>query len=261
MIFTDSHCHLAMLAPGRAEEVLNRARAEGVGGFMVPGTAVVDSRAAVAIAAGHRDVWAAAGFHPHEAKDCDDEAFSIIRSLSGEPRVAAVGEVGLDYHYMHSPREVQREVFMRHLGLAKERDLPLIIHNRESSDDLLDLLRSEEAKGARGVLHSFTESEDVARTLLDMGFFISFSGIVTFRTAEPLREVARVLPRDRVLIETDTPYLAPVPHRGKENEPAFVMKTAEVIAGLWSESLERVAERTTRNFELLFGVKLPGSEL
>ena len=257
MILTDSHCHLAMLAPERAEEVLTRARSEGVAGFMVPGTAVDDSRAAVAIASKNHDVWSAVGFHPHEAKDCGDEEFVAIAALAGEPRVAAIGEIGLDYHYMHSPREIQRKVFMRHLSLAKERNLPLIIHNRESTADLLELLESEEARGARGVLHSFTESADTARTLLDLGYYISLSGIVTFRTAEPLREVARFLPHDRVLIETDSPYLAPVPHRGKENEPAFVKKTAEVIAGLWNEPLEAVAERTTRNFELLFGVELP----
>lgn len=256
MRLTDSHCHLAMLEPARVNEVLDRARSEGLAGFLVPGTAVEDSTAATKLAQQHTDVWSAVGFHPHEAKDCDTEAFAAISELASEPRVAAIGEIGLDYHYMHSPREVQREVFMRHIALAKERNLPVIIHNRESTQDLLDLLESDEARGTRGVLHSFTESADVARTLLDRGFFISFSGIVTFRTAETLREVARSLPHDRVLIETDTPWLAPVPHRGKENEPAFVTKTAEVLAGLWGRTLEEVAEQTTANFERAFGVKL-----
>jgi TatD DNase family protein len=256
MRLTDSHCHLAMLEPERAEEVLVRARAEGVAGFLVPGTAVEDSTKAVSIGQQHPDVWSAVGFHPHEAKDCDDEAFNAIATLAAEQKVAAIGEIGLDYHYMHSPREVQQDVFMRHLRLARERDLPVIIHNRESTEDLIDLLMSEEARGTRGVLHSFTESLEVARKLLDMGFFISFSGIVTFRTAEPLREVARALPHDRVLIETDTPYLAPVPHRGKENEPAFVTKTAEVLAGLWGRPLDDVAEQTTANFERAFGVRV-----
>ncbi len=256
MRLTDSHCHLAMLEPERAEEVLGRARVDGIAGFVVPGTAVDDSGKAVSIGHQHPDVWSAVGFHPHEAKDCDDAAFDAIAALANQPRVAAIGEIGLDYHYMHSPREVQQAVFMRHLSLAKERDLPVIIHNRESTEDLIELLMSEEARGIRGVLHSFTESLEVAQKLLDMGFFISFSGIVTFRTAEPLREVARALPHDRVLIETDTPYLAPVPHRGKENEPAFVAKTAEVLAGLWGRTLEDVAEQTTANFEKAFGVKL-----
>jgi TatD DNase family protein len=245
-----------MLEPERAEEVLGRARAAGIAGFLVPGTAVEDSGRATTIGQQHPDVWSAVGFHPHEAKDCDDEAFDAIAALASEPRVAAIGEIGLDYHYMHSPREVQQTVFMRHVSLAKELDLPVIIHNRESTADLIDLLTSEDARGTRGVLHSFTESLEVARKLLDMGFFISFSGIVTFRTAEPLREVARALPHDRVLIETDTPYLAPVPHRGRENEPAFVTKTAEVLAGLWGRTLEEVAEQTTANFEKAFGVNL-----
>lgn len=256
MKLTDSHCHLAMLEPARVDEVLDRARSEGLAGFLVPGTALADSSKAVQLAQQHTDVWSAVGFHPHEAKDCDPEAFAAIVALTSEPRVAAIGEIGLDYHYMHSPRDVQRDVFMRHIVLAKERSLPVIIHNRESTQDLLDLLSSQEARDTRGVLHSFTESAEVARTLLDLGFFISFSGIVTFRSAEPLREVAGSLPHDRVLIETDTPYLAPVPHRGKENEPAFVTKTAEVLAGLWNRPVEEVAAQTTSNFERAFSVKL-----
>ena len=169
----------------------------------------------------------------------------------------AIGEIGLDYHYMHSPRETQREIFMRHVALAKSLDLPVIVHNRESTDDLVELLTSEEAKGARGILHSYTESLGVAKKLIDHGFFISFSGIVTFRSAGALREVARALPHDRVLIETDTPYLAPVPFRGRDNEPAFVIKIAELLAALWGRNIEEVAARTTANFESAFGVRLP----
>jgi len=148
-------------------------------------------------------------------------------------------------------------VFMRHVALAKKLDLPVIVHNRESTDDLVDLLTSDDAKGARGILHSYTESLDVAKKLIDLGYFISFSGIVTFRTADALREVARALPHDRVLIETDTPYLAPVPFRGRDNEPAYVVKIAELLAKLWGRDLAEVATRTTANFERAFGVKLP----
>ncbi len=196
-------------------------------------------------------MWAAVGFHPHEAKDCDDAAFATIEELAKSDRVVAIGEVGLDYHYMHSPRETQIAVFERHIDLAKRLDLPVIVHNRESIDDMLQIL-----KGGKGILHSFTESYDTAKTLMDRGYFISFSGIVTFRMAESLRDCARRLPHDRVLIETDTPYLAPVPFRGRDNEPAYVIKIAELLASLWSEPLERVAEETTANFERAFGVRV-----
>lgn len=251
MRFTDSHCHLTMSDPAG---VLARAREQGVRGFLVPATNAQDSPAAVEIAQNNDDVWAAVGFHPHDAKHCDDAAFAEIERLSGEPRVVAIGEVGLDYHYMYSPREVQREVLARHTALAKQRNLPVIVHNRESTEDMLNFLLREKV---RGILHSFTESDDVARKLIDVGYFISFSGIVTFKTAESLRECAKRLPHDRVLIETDTPYLAPVPYRGRENEPAYVVKVAELLASLWGVPLERVAEQTTTNFETAFGVRLP----
>jgi TatD DNase family protein len=233
MKLTDSHCHLTM---ADAAAALERARASGVCGFVVPGTKLDDAPQAVAIAAAHDDVWAAVGFHPHEAKDCDDAAFAEIERLAAEPRVVAIGECGLDYHYMHSPRETQIAVFERHIELARRTDKPIIVHNRESTDDMVAILSRS---GARGILHSYTENAEVAKKLIDLGFYISFSGIVTFRSAEALRECARQLPHDRVLIETDTPYLAPVPFRGKENEPAFVVK---------------VAEATTANFERVFGV-------
>ena len=249
--FTDSHCHLTMSA---ADAVLSRARAAGVGGFVVPGTKLEDAPEAVAIANAREGVWCAVGFHPHEAKDCDDAAFAEIERLASEPKVVAIGECGLDYHYMHSPRETQIAVFERHIALAKKLGKPIIVHNRESTDDCVEiLLRS----GCRGILHSYTESLEVARKLVDAGFFISFSGIVTFRSAEMLRGVATALPHDRVLIETDTPFLAPVPYRGKDNEPAFVVKIAELLATLWGKPLEYFAEQTTANFERAFSVTLP----
>jgi TatD DNase family protein len=248
--FTDSHCHLTM---ADAETTLAAARAAGVRAFVVPGTKLEDAPQAVRIAQQHADVWAAVGFHPHDAKDCDDAAFAEIERLARDPRVVAVGECGLDYHYMHSPRETQIAVFERHIGLAKELDKPIIVHNRESTADVEEILARS---GARGILHSYTEGLDVARRLVDLGFYISFSGIVTFRSAEPLREVARALPHDRVLIETDTPYLAPVPHRGKQNEPAFVVAVAELLATLWGVSLAEVAARTSANFERAFSVTI-----
>jgi len=249
MRFTDSHCHLTM---ADADSALARAREQSVRGFLVPGTKLGDAPQAITIAQLNADVWAAVGFHPHEARDCDDAAFKKIEKLAAEPRVVAIGEIGLDYHYMHSPREKQIEVFEKHIALGKSIDKPIIVHNRESNEDLLKIL----PKG-KGILHSFTESYEMATQLIDRGYYISFSGILTFRSAEALRDCARRLPHDRVLIETDTPYLAPVPFRGKENEPAYVIKIAELLASLWNVPLEEVAEGTTQNFEAAFAVKVP----
>ena len=236
-----------------AEENLAAARAAGVRGFVVPATKLDDAPQAVRIAEQHADVWAAVGFHPHEAKDCDDAAFATIEQLARHERVVAIGECGLDYHYDFSPRDIQKSVLERHIDLAKRLDKPVIIHNRESTGDVIEIL----ARGnARGVLHSYTEQLEPARKLIDLGYYISFSGIVTFKSAEMLRGVARNLPHDRVLIETDTPYLAPVPYRGKDNEPAFVIKVAELLAKLWELPIERVAEQTTANFERAFSVKV-----
>lgn len=255
MMFVDSHCHLGM-SESAEEEILARARAAGVRGFLVPGTHGGDAPHAVALAQRHPDVWAAVGYHPHEAKDFDESAERTIRDLARQPRVIGIGEVGLDYHYMHSPRETQRRALLRQIAIAREVNRPLIIHNRESSDDLIELLESADAAGARGVLHSFTENHDVAMRLVERGFVISFSGILTFRTAETLREAARRLPREAILIETDTPYLAPVPHRGKKNEPAFVVEVARQLASLWGCELDEVAAQTTANFERAFDVKI-----
>jgi TatD DNase family protein len=251
LIFTDSHCHITL---SDADAVLARAREAGIRGFVVPATKLEDAPEAVAVAQKHGEVWAAVGFHPHEAKDCDDVAFAEIERLSKEPRVVAVGECGLDYHYMLSPRETQIAVFERHLDLAQRMGKPIIVHNRESAEDMVAILSGS---GARGILHSFTESEEIARKFIDAGYYISFSGIITFRTAEPLRACARALPRDRVLIETDTPFLAPVPYRGRDNEPAYVIKVAELLATLWGISVEEAAAITSANFEKAFGVKLP----
>jgi len=254
MRFTDSHCHLTMAdADADADAALRRAREQGVRGFVVPATKGDDIDAAVAIAQRNDDVWAAVGFHPHEAKDCDDAAFAAVERAAGEERVVAIGECGLDYHYMLSPRETQIAVLERHIELAKRVDKPIIIHNRESTEDMVAIL---ERSGVRGVLHSYTENAEVALRLIEKGFYISFSGIVTFRSADALRECARVLPHDRVLIETDTPYLAPVPFRGKDNEPAYVIRIAEQLASLWGVPLDYVASRTTLNFEALFSLRL-----
>lgn len=237
-----------------AEANLAAARAAGVRGFVVPGTKLEDAPQAVAIAQRHHDVWAAVGFHPHDAKDCDDAAFAEIARLAREERVVAIGECGLDYHYMHSPRETQLAVFERHLELARELGKPIIVHNRESTADMEAVLARWRVPG---ILHSYTETLDVAQRLVALGYYISFSGIVTFKSADSLRDAARGLPPDRVLIETDTPYLAPVPYRGRDNEPAYVVKVAELLAQLWGMTVEDVAVQTSANFERVFSVKLP----
>jgi len=255
MRLSDSHCHLAMVEG--ADSLLAAARSQGVCAFLVPATRGDDLDGAIAVARRHPDVWAAVGYHPHEAKDFDGQAEGRIDALASEEKVIAIGEIGLDYHYDLSPRDVQRDVLLRQIRLAKKHDLPVIIHNRESSSDLLEILGSEEVRGVRGVIHSFTESIEVGRKFVELGLFISFSGIVTFRTAETLREAARHLPRDRVLIETDSPFLAPVPFRGKENQPAYVGKVAEQLAQLWEMDVTTVAETTLLNFETLFRVTIP----
>ena len=222
-------------------------------GFVVPATDAKNSPEAIAVAEQHDDVWCAVGFHPHEAKHCDDAAFATIERLATRPKVVAIGECGLDYHYDHSPREKQREVFARHIELAKRMRKPIIVHNRESTADVVDMLKGD----VPCILHSYTETADVAKTLLDRGAYISFSGIATFRSAQQIRDAAAIVPPDRALIETDTPFLAPVPYRGRDNEPAFVVKMAELLASVWRLPLERVAEATTQNFETVFGVRLP----
>ena len=234
-------------------DVLSRARAAGVGRFLVPGTTSVDSAQAIAIAAVHDGVLAAVGVHPHEAKDFDpDRDGPGLEAMTFAPQVAAVGEVGLDFHYDLSPRGKQVEVLEWMLDLARRRGLPVILHNRESGPELLALLERLGPRENAGVFHSFTETADYGRRVLDMGYGVSFSGMITFRGADNVREAAAGLPLDALLVETDSPYLAPVPHRGKRCEPAFAVETAKKLGEIHGVSLERVAEATTANYDRLF---------
>lgn len=251
-MLADSHCHLQMLGD-RLPAALERARAAGVSRFLVPGTTVADSRDAVAIAEEHPDVVAAVGVHPHEAKDFDaDRDGPALDALAGAPGVAAIGEVGLDFHYDLSPRNRQIEVLEWMLDLARRRGLPVILHNRESSAEMLALAGRFGPRENAGVFHSFTESGDFGRRAIDLGYLVSFSGMITFRRGDNIREAASALPLDSMLVETDSPYLAPEPHRGKPCEPAFVVDTARRLAAVKSVSLEDVATRTTAAFERLF---------
>ena len=253
----DSHAHLDMADFDRDREaVLERAAAAGVRAVLCP-LEVTGARPAEATGGRLSPlVIRAAGVHPHEARRADGETLGRLEAMAARGEIRAVGEIGLDFHYNLSPPEIQRGLFRAQLGLAGRFGLPAIIHSRNAGEEVLRTIR-EERHATGGVLHCFTESWEIAAAALDVGFFISFSGIVTFPKAGDLRAAAKNVPLDRILVETDAPYLAPVPHRGKRNEPAFVVETARVLADLRGEPLERFASATFDNFFRLMG-PLPG---
>jgi TatD DNase family protein len=242
------------MAESDAAALLDRARAAGVARFLIPGTTLEDSAAAVELALDHEGVLAAVGVHPHEAKDFDPARDGqALETLARRPGVAAIGEIGLDFHYDLSPRARQLEVLEWMLDLAARLALPAILHNRRSGPEMLEMLGRLPARERPGVFHSFTESAEYGKRALDLGYLVSFSGMITFRAAENIREAAAGLPLDAMLVETDTPFLAPVPYRGKPCEPAFVVETARKLAGVKGTDLETVSAATTANFERLFG--------
>lgn len=246
----DSHAHLdsAYFAEG-ADAVLDRARRAGLVHVVVVGVGA-DERAAeeaVEIAARHPDVSATVGMHPHEASHLDDRLLARLAELAALPQVVAVGEVGLDYHYMNSPPEEQQQVFRQMVGLAREVRRPIVVHTREAPELTLRILAEERAAEVGGIIHCFSEDWAFARRALDLDFDVSFSGIVTYQTARRVHDVARRVPGDRLLVETDCPYLAPVPVRGKRCEPAFVVHTARRVAELRQEPFEQLAARSTAN--------------
>ncbi|MEO5773330.1 MAG: TatD family hydrolase [Sphingomicrobium sp.] len=258
-MLVDSHCHLNY--PGLAErqdEVLTAARGRGVGAFLNISTRQSEWGDILGTAERHPDVWASIGVHPHEADAHPDLGASALIEASAHPRVIGIGECGLDYFYDKSDRQAQRDRFKAHIEAARETGLPLIVHTREAEEDTAGILEAAVAEGGvTGVLHCFTSSAELARKALDIGFYISLSGIVTFKNARDLQEVARELPSDRILVETDAPFLAPVPNRGKTCEPAFVADTAAFVAQLRGDSVETLAEATTRNFYRLFSRAVP----
>jgi len=254
MTLVDSHCHLnyAGLAE-RQEEVLAAARARGVQGFLNISTRQTEWGEVVAAAERHSDVWASIGVHPHEADAHPDLGATALVEAAAHPRVVAIGECGLDYYYDKSDRAAQRERFGAHIEAARQTGLPLVVHTREAEEDTAEILTREVGQGGvGGVLHCFTGSAELARTALDLGFYISISGIVTFKNARELQEVAKTIPQDRLLVETDSPFLAPVPHRGQTCEPAFVADTAAFLSDLRDEPLDELAAATTSNFFRLF---------
>ena len=254
MRLIDSHCHLNYdgLAD-RQDEVLENARKRGVAGFLNISTRRKEWNDVIGVAERHNDVWASVGVHPHEADAHPDLGAAALVEGTRRPRVIAIGECGLDYYYDKSERQAQRERFQAHIDAARQTGLPLIVHTREAEADTAEILGEAVRKGSvTGVLHCFTGSADLARKGLDLGFYVSLSGIVTFKNARDLQDTAKWLPADRMLVETDSPFLAPVPHRGQTCEPAFVADTANFVAELRGEEPEQLAETTTANFFNLF---------
>lgn len=264
-MFVDSHAHLEMTQfDGDRGQVLERARAAGIETIVAIGSGTGPGSLACGIELAEKHDWilSTIGIHPHEAKLATDADFAELEQLAKHSKVIAWGEIGLDYFYDHSPREVQRDVFVRQMELARSAKLPIVIHCRPSDgsdnawQDCLGLLRERWASsGLGGVLHCFTGQLEHARAALDMGFIISFAGNVTFAKAQNIREAAREVPLERMFIETDSPFLAPVPHRGKRNEPAFVVEVARQIAELRGLSREQVGERTSQNFYDFFNLR------
>jgi TatD DNase family protein len=252
----DSHAHIqGKEYAGEVETVIARAREAGIDKIIAGGAGEMSSNHdAVALASLYDDVYATVGMHPHDAKDVGPEELKSLRELTIHPKVIAVGETGLDYYYSHSPHDVQRRVFMDFINLARQAGLPLIVHERDAAQDAAQLLRSEGTGDLRGVIHCFTGNYEAACAYLDLGFYLSFTGIITFKNAEPLRDVVRQVPLKKILIETDSPYLTPVPHRGKRNEPAYVRLVAEAVAIIKSVSLEEVAQITSGNARELFSI-------
>ena len=254
MRLIDSHCHLnyAGLAE-RQDEVLANARANGVTGFLNISTRQSEWGDVLGAAERNSDVWATVGVHPHEADAHPDLGASALVEAASHPRVIGIGECGLDYFYDNSERDAQKERFEAHIDASRQSGLPLVVHTRDAEEDTAEILaRAVREGGVSGVLHCFTGTADLARKALDLGFYISLSGIVTFKNAKELQETASWLPSDRMLVETDSPFLAPVPHRGQTCEPAFVADTARFVAELRNEPPEAVAETTTANFFRLF---------
>ena len=250
----DSHCHLNYKGlVERQDEILSEARQRGIGGFLNISTRQSEWGDVIATAEREDDVWASVGIHPHEADQHPDLGAEELRKATEHDRVIAIGETGLDYYYDHSDRDAQRGLFRMHIGVARETGLPLIIHTRDAEDDTLSILRDEMGKGAfPALIHCFTASRGFGDAVLDLGLTTSISGIVTFKNARELQETARDIPADRLLVETDAPFLAPVPHRGKTCEPAFVADTAAFVADLRGETLDMLAHNTSANFARLF---------
>ena len=251
----DSHCHLEdERFTGEVDAALARMAEAGVGRCILAGSDAQSSLRVAAIAAAHGNVYGVVGIHPHEASTFDENTLPALAALLHQPRIVGVGEIGLDYYYDHSPRDVQRDVFAAQLDFAFEQKKPAVFHVRDAHGDVTDIFHAHRGRLPAGVLHCYTGSVESAREYLAMGFYISLSGTVTFQNARNIHEVARYVPLDRLLVETDSPYLAPVPMRGQRNEPAYVRYVAQRVAELRGIPLEELAAQTTANVEKLYGI-------
>ncbi len=248
----DSHAHLDSLEelPG----VLKRAREAGIERIVAISSSLSSSVETLGIARTNESIYAAVGIHPHNANTTNKEVMGEIESLLVEPKVVAVGETGLDYFYMNSEKEIQIRSLVEHIELGNKHELPIVIHVRDADQDLSAILRAEDVSSKTGVIHCFTGDFPQAKEYLDLGFYISFSGIITFKKSEEIRDAAKNIPEDRILLETDSPYLAPVPYRGKKNEPSYVRLVAETVARVRGVALEEIAEITSANTERLFNL-------
>ncbi|MDF1719802.1 MAG: TatD family hydrolase [Minwuia sp.] len=253
-MLVDSHCHLDYLArDGDLDDVLVRARNAGVSPMLTISTKLREFDIVRGIAEKADDLFCSVGVHPHEAESEPDTTAETLIELAAHPKVVGIGETGLDYFYEHSPRDVQQRLFRAHITASRETGLPLIVHTRDAESDTIDIMRDEMANGAfTGVIHCFSGTRQLADRSLDLGFYISISGIVTFKSAEDLRRTVEAVPLERLLVETDSPYLTPVPKRGKRNEPAMTAYTAAKVAEIKGVSVDEVARQTTQNFRDLF---------
>lgn len=250
----DSHCHLQSLKEeGEAERALDAARERGVRGFLVPAIRLDQAEEILALCHRHPDVWCALGVHPHDAASWQEGDEGRLRGLLSDPKAVAVGECGLDFYYDHAPRDVQDRVMRAQWRIACDLDLPVVVHNRDSNEAMLAVVRDPEFATLRADFHSYAGGLEMARELIDRGFSLGLSGMITFPKADNVREVIPILPPDRALVETDTPYLAPIPYRGKPNRPAYVVEIAERLGKETGETYEQVAKRTGENFFRLFG--------
>jgi TatD DNase family protein len=255
MLF-DTHVHLnAEQFNDDLQEVIDRAIAEGVTNMVVVGFDELTINKAIELAEKYDFIHASVGWHPVDAIDMTPEHLEWLKDLASHPKVVALGEMGLDYYWDKSPKEIQKEVFRKQIRLAKEVKLPIIIHNRDATADIVEILKEENAGEVGGIMHCYSGSVETALECIDMNFYISLGGPVTFKNAKKPKEVAESIPLDRLLVETDCPYLTPHPYRGKRNEPAYVKLVAEEIAGLKGVTFEEIAEATTKNAKKLFGIK------
>ncbi|MBZ2175073.1 TatD family hydrolase [Schnuerera sp. xch1] len=252
----DSHAHLdnEKFDPDR-DRLIKSLKQSGIELIINPGDDLASSIRAVSLSEEYDNVFAAVGIHPHSAKEMDDSTIDILKSFTNRKKVVAIGEIGLDYHYDNSPRDIQKEKFKEQLDLAKEVDLPVIIHSRDATQDTLEILKEAQNDKLEGVLHCYSGSVEMAMKYIDMGFYISLAGPVTFKNARIPKEVAKAVPMDKLLIETDSPYLTPEPHRGKRNEPVFVRYVAGIIAELRGITFEELATKTAENIKRLFRIE------